>query len=101
VMIAQETPLDPSQEPRLKKLEEGVEPPGAEHPFFWAGYLLVDTGTGNMVERTAEPADMAAEVDGAKAGAENGKGPASPADPPQGDFQESRSADSSTRASDH
>ena len=45
VLIARETPLDPAQEPRLKKLAEGVEPPGADHPFFWAGYLLLDTGT--------------------------------------------------------
>ena len=45
VMLARETPLDASQEPRLKRLAEGKEPPGADHPFFWAGYLLVDTGT--------------------------------------------------------
>ena len=45
VMLAWETPLDAAQEPRLKRLAEGVSPPGADHPFFWAGYLLVDTGT--------------------------------------------------------
>jgi hypothetical protein len=27
-------------------LAEDVETPGANHPFFWAGYMLVDTGTG-------------------------------------------------------
>jgi hypothetical protein len=47
VMLAWETPLDAAQEPRLKRLAEGTEPPGADHPFFWAGYLLVDTGTGD------------------------------------------------------
>ena len=45
VMLARETPLDAAQEPRLKRLDEMVEPPGADHPFFWAGYMLVDTGT--------------------------------------------------------
>ena len=45
ILLAQETPLDAEQEPRLKRLADGVEPPGADHPFFWAGYLLVDTGT--------------------------------------------------------
>jgi hypothetical protein len=45
VLLAWETPLDAAQEPRLKRLDDGAEPPGADHPFFWAGYLLVDTGT--------------------------------------------------------
>lgn len=45
LLLAWETPLDATQEPRLKRLAEGNEPPGANHPFFWAGYLLVDTGT--------------------------------------------------------
>lgn len=54
VMLAWETPLDAAQEPRLKRLAEGSEPPGANHPFFWAGYLLVDTGTGDGTESAAE-----------------------------------------------
>jgi len=45
VLLARETPLDPAAEPRLKKLDDAVEPPRADHPFFWAGYLLIDTGT--------------------------------------------------------
>jgi len=49
VLLAWETPLDAAQEPRLKRLAEGVEPPGANHPFFWAGYMLVDTGTGKVI----------------------------------------------------
>src|SRR4029078_11830023 len=37
------------------------EPPEASHPFFWAGYLLVDTGThvaedGGLVENPPSPA---------------------------------------------
>jgi hypothetical protein len=64
VLIARETPLDPAQEPRLKKLAEGVEPPGADHPFFWAGYLLLDTGT-----RGGEEVEAAEEMDVAAGGA--------------------------------
>jgi hypothetical protein len=104
VMLAQETPLDPSQEPRLKKLEEGVEPPGAEHPFFWAGYLLVDTGTG--VAEVAgggandeELAKDAAAVDGANSDAEDGAARRPSALPPQNDFDDSPPTDSPSRTS--
>jgi len=58
VLLAWETPLDATQEPRLKRLAEGVEPPGADHPFFWAGYLLVDTGT-----RVGQESNEAAQAD--------------------------------------
>jgi tetratricopeptide (TPR) repeat protein len=59
VMLAWETPLDASQEPRMKRLAEDVETPGANHPFFWAGYMLVDTGTGGggAEAETANPPD--------------------------------------------
>jgi tetratricopeptide (TPR) repeat protein len=56
VMLARETPLDAAQEPRLKRLDEMAEPPGADHPFFWAGYMLVDTGTRVGEEAEAEDA---------------------------------------------
>ena len=56
VLLARETPLDPAAEPRLGKLDTAAEPPRADHPFFWAGYLLVDTGT-----RAAEAASNEAE----------------------------------------
>jgi hypothetical protein len=42
-LLARESPLDAQNEPRLKGLEETGEPATADHPFFWAGYLLVDT----------------------------------------------------------
>jgi hypothetical protein len=43
--------LDPTAEPRLKAnpAADGLK---GDHPFFWAGYLLIDTG--------AQPADKAA-----------------------------------------
>jgi hypothetical protein len=62
IAVGRELPLDPSQEPRLKKLEDTAETPKASHPFFWAGYLLLDTGTrlGQEAESGANtPADAA------------------------------------------
>jgi len=48
VQLASDRLLDPSIEPRLKapSTTEGIK---ADHPFFWSGYLLVDTGV--TVER--------------------------------------------------
>jgi hypothetical protein len=43
-LLAREAPIDVSREPRLKRSDETGEMPTADHPFFWAGYLLVDTG---------------------------------------------------------
>lgn len=43
-LLAREAPLDMSREPRLKRSDETGDLPKADHPFFWAGYLLVDTG---------------------------------------------------------
>jgi hypothetical protein len=42
VQLVTATPLDRGREPRLRATAE--ETVGADHPFFWAGYLLVDTG---------------------------------------------------------
>ena len=43
VQLMMHAPLDPEQEPRVddQDTELGAT---ADHPFFWAGYLLVDTG---------------------------------------------------------
>ncbi len=43
VELAKEHPLNWEQEPRLKRYET-AEPATAKHPFFWSGYLLIDTG---------------------------------------------------------
>ena len=43
IEVAKELPLEPALEPRIK-LKEAGELPTAAHPFFWAGYLLVDCG---------------------------------------------------------
>lgn len=44
VALARRTDLDAAQEPRLRRGEEGVAPLAADHPFFWSGYVLIDTG---------------------------------------------------------
>ena len=35
-------PLDPLKEPRIKD-PQVVIPVTAQHPFFWAGYMVIDT----------------------------------------------------------
>lgn len=53
VMLARGTDLDPSHEPRLKWTERDGAPPQATHPFFWSGFLLLDTVTPEMPESEA------------------------------------------------
>jgi hypothetical protein len=66
-LLARESPLDPSREPRLKRLDDTTaELPTANHPFFWAGYLLVDTSPHQDADKNADepqddPADKARE----------------------------------------
>lgn len=43
VQLRLQSPLDPITEVRMK-LGAGEEPIHPEHPFFWAGYMLIDTG---------------------------------------------------------
>lgn len=43
IEVAKELPLEPALEPRVK-LKDTTNLPTAAHPFFWAGYLLVDCG---------------------------------------------------------
>lgn len=42
VQLARASEIDPAKEPRVK-LSGSAESLKAEHPFFWAGYLLVDS----------------------------------------------------------
>ena len=44
VSLVQQSPISPELEPRVN-LEVGVSPPPPTHPFFWAPYLIVDTGS--------------------------------------------------------
>lgn len=42
-LLARENPVEQTHEPRLKTSKDAGDTPKADHPFFWAGYLLVDT----------------------------------------------------------
>lgn len=48
--------LDAEREPRLRRLPAGQKLK-AEHPFFWAGFILIDAG---QVKEDGDPADPAA-----------------------------------------
>jgi len=62
--------LSPDKEPRLRE-SKGVEEVTAEHPFFWGGYLLIDSGAEPTPKTPEVPppvqplADKAKEADGA------------------------------------
>ncbi len=45
VALARRTDVDPAQEPRINAFDEADSVATADHPFLWAGYLLVDTGS--------------------------------------------------------
>lgn len=97
VLLARETPLDASQEPRLKKLDETVEPPPASHPLFWAGYLVIDTGT-----RPVQESESAVDAQGGAAAKANSVPPqrraehSPPVVPPQEALPVETPADKST-----
>jgi hypothetical protein len=62
VHLAMQTPLDATREPRLKlSPDDGMVT--AEHPFFWAGYMVADIGVAKRgvelhVERPAAAPDV-------------------------------------------
>jgi hypothetical protein len=43
VQLVRQSPLDPLREPRVKR-NANAAPMNADHPFFWSGYVLVDSG---------------------------------------------------------
>jgi hypothetical protein len=57
-VLAREAPLDATREPRLKRAEDSGEQLTADHPFFWSGYLLVDTGTNRVHQETPEELEI-------------------------------------------
>jgi hypothetical protein len=66
--LAREAQLDASREPRLKRSDEATKMPTAEHPFFWAGYMLVDTGPRPIPEGQPPAAGAPITTDAAKGG---------------------------------
>jgi hypothetical protein len=56
-LLAREAPLDATREPRLKRSDETGESPTADHPFFWAGYMLVDNSPPAVAPEGEVPAE--------------------------------------------
>ncbi len=76
VQVVSDAPLEADREPRVKEAGDGR--PTANHPFFWAGYLLVDAGTlpidvqqpgaapGKPAAQPAGPRPVAPQTNGAR-----------------------------------
>jgi hypothetical protein len=58
VLVVASKPLDLKAEPRIKHGPTDPAPRG-NHPFIWAGYMLVDPGTGAKVPEPKPPATNA------------------------------------------
>jgi len=54
VQLAMHNPLDPTHQPRLQPSNE-LDGMTTSHPFFWSGYLLVDTGAEPKSDKPAKP----------------------------------------------
>jgi hypothetical protein len=80
VMLAMQQPLTAGQEPRLS-LKATEAAPNGDHPFFWAGYLLIDTGVPGPSESDDPGAQPAAVAENAAAPEDEGAA----ADDPAGD----------------
>jgi len=53
VLLQMDTPLVPDREPRLEMPAATNSPPKGVHPFFWSGFMLVDTGVTPRREESA------------------------------------------------
>jgi hypothetical protein len=86
-LLAREAALDVTHEPRLKQADDASDLT-ADHPFFWAGYMLIDTGPRPNAQ-AAPPA--AADAGAAKNGAPKaGRANAGSAKPDAGKVDESK-----------
>ncbi|HET6884090.1 MAG TPA: CHAT domain-containing protein, partial [Pirellulales bacterium] len=90
VQVVRHSQVHPLAEPRLK-LTTQQEPPEAKHPFFWAGYLLADTGALPVTGDDDDPAEQIVAVKPADGGKPeekpaqaNAKVMDEDADPPRG-----------------
>ncbi len=52
VQLVSESPLDTAREPRIKSTPNAA-PLNADHPFLWAGYMLIDRGVGPRAPEAA------------------------------------------------
>ena len=53
-LLVADSRLDLDAEPRIKRTTV-ADPPKAGHPFFWSGYMLIDSGSKPEVEEEPEP----------------------------------------------
>ncbi len=65
------SPLDPTREPRVRRKQD-ADQLKAEHPFFWAGYMLVDTGASPQKADNPEEKPILKFVDKKKSDAKPG-----------------------------
>jgi tetratricopeptide (TPR) repeat protein len=78
VQLVSQSPLDSLREPRVKRKPD-APPINADHPFFWSGYMLVDSGVTPEKNEPPKPKPILKldpNLAGGKAAA-----PANPADP--------------------
>ena len=77
LLLVSDSQLNAETEPRLR-LTAHEEVPKAEHPFFWAGHLLIDTGSvpQELFDQRAKetPPPAAAKLEGEKPVNINGAG---------------------------
>lgn len=58
VQLAMELPLDAEQQPRVKASKKDDVELTAEHPFFWAGYHLIDAGAPAAADEDTDPSTV-------------------------------------------
>lgn len=92
VQVAMESPVDPVNELRVKTGKKITELT-ASHPFFWAGYLVVDSGWAPPLPEKEEAEVDAVEGVAAKAGLGEDGPPAPPAPPVAGEDATSAALD--------
>lgn len=79
IELVTSNPLNAENEPRLK-LSPKQTAPAADHPFFWAGYLLADTGAKPWTGEEDNEADQALDKLLAEAAKGAKEGPLKPAE---------------------
>ena len=92
VLVAANTQIVAEAEPRVKR-SAGDDPPKANHPFFWAGYALIDCGTSPQKEEPAPAEAKKEEKPPAPAEAKKEEKPLAPAKPtPEPDEEKDKNA---------
>ncbi|HZZ29976.1 MAG TPA: CHAT domain-containing protein [Pirellulales bacterium] len=103
VELVSQSPLDPQHEPRVKRKPD-APPTNAQSPFFWAGYLLIDSGVGPE-ESSEQPKDkpliLKFDVKNIGNDVNNAAGDKKPADGKEGDAKSERPKLPEIKSIDH